>query len=171
MGMICFHLPHTTPNVEMVLRTDLDKVDGAMHEASTEQVHEFFCYRCNLTKKSRHRVFWHVPGGTQVLCKPCGDEIRAKAVSKKRKKNMFFLKKIYLFIFSSSQERRKKNRKAPTAVVATPVVCPNLLQLEEERASIESNEFVTRLVALIAAELRQGLGPHFFQVYETTMQV
>lgn len=65
----------------MVLRTDLDNVDGAMHEASTEKVNEFFCYRCNMTKKSRHRVFWHVPGGMQVLCKPCGDEIRAKAVN------------------------------------------------------------------------------------------
>lgn len=71
----------------------------------------------------------------------------------------------------NTKDRRRKHRKAATAVVATPVVCPNLLQLEEDRASLAASEFLTRFIALIAAELRPGLGPHFFQVYETTMQV
>lgn len=26
--------------------------------------HEYFCYRCNLSKKSKYRAFWHTPEGT-----------------------------------------------------------------------------------------------------------
>lgn len=64
----------------MVLRTDLDHCDAAMQFASTDVPHEYFCYRCNMSKTSKHRGFWHTPAGLKVLCRPCAEEIQSKVV-------------------------------------------------------------------------------------------
>lgn len=121
-------------------RNLLDSDFGQLNVVHNDMVTQFFCYRCNRKRKAKITVFWGTAQGRKTICHACYLELM-----RKREK--------------TTKKPKKQKPDEPEQLPDQDVLCPFLLEKEQDEASVLTAD---QFLELMHQHLKKQSTNHYF---------